>query len=134
MSTGMNVPHGSASAQQVYELGVRLGVLYQRIDDLLDYDCSWGATGIGRFRVNILRQRGSFMIVSRDERASGGAVLSHSGASAAQRGRWAHRRRRIERFERRSPGRGPVSLRSWRRVRPSGLHDHGPEAASAGGG
>ena len=36
-----------------------------RIDDLLDYDCSWGLPGLGRFRVNILRQRGSFMIVMR---------------------------------------------------------------------
>lgn len=35
------------------------------IDTLLDYDCSWGAAGIGRFRVNILRQRSSFMIVMR---------------------------------------------------------------------
>ncbi|MHB1224081.1 MAG: type IV pilus twitching motility protein PilT, partial [Gemmatimonadaceae bacterium] len=35
------------------------------IDNLRDYDCSWGATGIGRFRVNILRQRSSFMIVMR---------------------------------------------------------------------
>src|SRR5205814_2848351 len=37
----------------------------QRIDSLLDYDCSWGAPGVGRFRVNILRQRSSFMIVMR---------------------------------------------------------------------
>ncbi len=36
-----------------------------RIDRILDYDCSWGASGIGRFRVNILRQRSSFMIVLR---------------------------------------------------------------------
>ncbi|MBL8996156.1 MAG: PilT/PilU family type 4a pilus ATPase [Gemmatimonadales bacterium] len=36
-----------------------------RIDKLQDYDCSWGAAGIGRFRVNILRQRSSFMIVMR---------------------------------------------------------------------
>ena len=36
-----------------------------RIDRILDYDCSWGASGIGRFRVNILRQRSSFMIVMR---------------------------------------------------------------------
>src|SRR5580765_4240025 len=28
-----------------------------RIDKLRDYDCSWGMPGIGRFRVNILRQR-----------------------------------------------------------------------------
>jgi twitching motility protein PilT len=37
----------------------------EKIDSLLDYDCSWGAPGIGRFRVNILRQRSSFMIVMR---------------------------------------------------------------------
>jgi len=35
------------------------------LDNLRDYDCSWGAPGIGRFRVNILRQRSSFMIVMR---------------------------------------------------------------------
>jgi twitching motility protein PilT len=37
----------------------------KRIDSIRDYDCSWGAPGIGRFRVNILRQRSSFMIVMR---------------------------------------------------------------------
>ena len=36
-----------------------------RIDKMRDYDCSWGMPGIGRFRVNILRQRSSFMIVMR---------------------------------------------------------------------
>jgi twitching motility protein PilT len=36
-----------------------------RIDTLTDYDCSWAANGIGRFRVNILKQRSSFMIVMR---------------------------------------------------------------------
>jgi len=36
-----------------------------RIDRMLDFDCSWGAPGIGRFRINILRQRSSFMIVMR---------------------------------------------------------------------
>src|SRR5512133_191310 len=36
-----------------------------RLDTLTDYDCSWSAAGIGRFRVNILRQRSSFMIVMR---------------------------------------------------------------------
>jgi twitching motility protein PilT len=36
-----------------------------RIDGLKDYDCSWGMPGVGRFRVNILRQRSSFMIVMR---------------------------------------------------------------------
>ena len=35
------------------------------IDRVRDYDCSWGAPGVGRFRVNILRQRSSFMIVMR---------------------------------------------------------------------
>ncbi|MDG2282951.1 MAG: PilT/PilU family type 4a pilus ATPase, partial [Longimicrobiales bacterium] len=32
---------------------------------LCDYDCSWGIPGVGRFRVNILKQRGSPMIVLR---------------------------------------------------------------------
>ena len=36
-----------------------------RIDKLTDYDCSWSAPGIGRFRVNILKQRATFMIVMR---------------------------------------------------------------------
>ena len=36
-----------------------------RVDDLTDYDCSWGLPGVGRFRVNMLRQRGTLMIVLR---------------------------------------------------------------------
>ena len=36
-----------------------------RIDTLTDYDCSWSANGIGRFRVNILKQRSSLMVVMR---------------------------------------------------------------------
>ncbi len=37
----------------------------ERIDDITDYDCSYGAPGVGRFRVNILRQRGSLSVVLR---------------------------------------------------------------------
>ena len=37
----------------------------ERIDEIRDYDCSFGAPGVGRFRVNILKQRGSFAIVLR---------------------------------------------------------------------
>jgi twitching motility protein PilT len=37
----------------------------QTIDDLQDYDCSWGLSGVGRFRVNVMRQRGSFNIILR---------------------------------------------------------------------
>ncbi len=37
----------------------------QQFDRLMDYDCSWGLPGIGRFRVNIMKQRGSPMIVMR---------------------------------------------------------------------
>jgi twitching motility protein PilT len=36
-----------------------------RIERLRDFDCSWGKPGVGRFRVNVLRQRSSFMIVMR---------------------------------------------------------------------
>jgi twitching motility protein PilT len=35
------------------------------VDKLLDYDCSWASAGIGRFRVNIMKQRGSFAIIMR---------------------------------------------------------------------
>jgi twitching motility protein PilT len=41
------------------------GDVRRRIDQLQDYDCSWGMPGVGRFRVNILRQRSSFMVVMR---------------------------------------------------------------------
>ena len=37
----------------------------EHFDKLLDYDCSWGIPGVGRFRVNIMKQRGSPMIVMR---------------------------------------------------------------------
>ncbi len=36
-----------------------------KIDRLKDFDCSWGMPGVGRFRVNVLRQRSSFMVVMR---------------------------------------------------------------------
>lgn len=36
-----------------------------RLDHIKDFDCSWGMPGVGRFRVNVLRQRSSFMIVMR---------------------------------------------------------------------
>jgi twitching motility protein PilT len=37
----------------------------KNFDKILDYDCSWGIPGVGRFRVNIMKQRGSPMIVMR---------------------------------------------------------------------
>ena len=56
------------SPDQVKQLALKL-IPRERdregIDELRDYDCSWGVPGLGRFRVNILRQRGSFMIVMR---------------------------------------------------------------------
>ena len=36
-----------------------------KIDDVKEYEGSWSLRGIGRFRVNILRQRSSFMVVLR---------------------------------------------------------------------
>lgn len=35
------------------------------IDSLKDHDCSWHSPGVGRFRVNIMRQRGAHSIVMR---------------------------------------------------------------------
>ena len=54
--------------EQVKALALQLMPLEKdraRIDEISDYDCSWGLPGLGRFRVNIMRQRGSFMIVMR---------------------------------------------------------------------
>ncbi len=36
-----------------------------RLVTLRDFDCSWGVAGVGRFRVNMSRQRSSFMMVLR---------------------------------------------------------------------
>jgi twitching motility protein PilT len=36
-----------------------------KIDRIKDFDCSWGMPGVGRFRVNVLKQRSSFMVVMR---------------------------------------------------------------------
>jgi twitching motility protein PilT len=36
-----------------------------KVDDVKEYEGSWSLRGIGRFRVNILRQRSSFMVVMR---------------------------------------------------------------------
>lgn len=36
-----------------------------RLDELNDYDCSYALPGVGRFRVNIMRQRGAFSVVMR---------------------------------------------------------------------
>ena len=56
------------SHEQVRELAVKL-IPYEsdraRIDELMDYDCSWSLPGLGRFRVNIMKQRGAFAIVMR---------------------------------------------------------------------
>ncbi len=35
------------------------------IDTLQDHDCSWAASGVGRFRVNIMRQRSAHSIIMR---------------------------------------------------------------------
>ena len=56
------------SHAQVRELAVKL-IPHEgdreRIDEIQDYDCSWGLPGLGRFRVNIHKQRGVLGIVMR---------------------------------------------------------------------
>ena len=37
----------------------------QRLETLKDFDCSWGVAGVGRFRVNVSRQRSSLLSSSR---------------------------------------------------------------------
>jgi twitching motility protein PilT len=54
--------------EQVRQLAMKLvphDDLRAQLDQLFDYDCSWGVAGLGRFRVNILKQRGHFSIVLR---------------------------------------------------------------------
>lgn len=53
--------------EQTRQLAAQLVPEWERknIDKLRDYDCSWGASGVGRFRVNVFRQRGSMGIIMR---------------------------------------------------------------------
>lgn len=53
--------------EQTRQLALQLIPEWERanIDKLRDYDCSWGARGVGRFRVNLFRQRGTLGIVMR---------------------------------------------------------------------
>jgi twitching motility protein PilT len=53
--------------EQTRQLALQLIPEWERanIDKLRDYDCSWGAKGVGRFRVNLFRQRGTLGIVMR---------------------------------------------------------------------
>ncbi len=53
--------------EQTRQLAQQLVPEWERknVDKLRDYDCSWGASGVGRFRVNIFRQRGSMGIIMR---------------------------------------------------------------------
>ncbi len=53
--------------EQTRQLAQQLVPEWERgnIDKLRDYDCSWGARGVGRFRVNIFRQRGTMGIIMR---------------------------------------------------------------------
>jgi twitching motility protein PilT len=54
--------------EQVKQLALRIlpnDGTRERLEELFDHDCSWGLPGVGRFRVNVLRQRGSLSIVLR---------------------------------------------------------------------
>ncbi len=56
------------TAEQTQSIAVHLlGTEASKVDmdALRDHDCSWAADGVGRFRVNILRQRASYGIVLR---------------------------------------------------------------------
>ena len=54
-------------AEQTRQLAQQLVPEWEKenVDTLRDYDCSWGAPGVGRFRVNIFRQRGTMGIIMR---------------------------------------------------------------------
>jgi hypothetical protein len=54
-----------------------------RLDSLKDFDCSWGMPGVGRFRVNVLRQA----LLLHDRDAGDSLYRAH------HRGSWDYRRR-----------------------------------------
>ena len=77
-----------------------------RLDELKEYDTSYSAPGIGRFRVNVYRQRGSLAVVMRfiptEIPADGlarAADAGHPGARRAPERHGARRRRRGQRQE-----------------------------------
>lgn len=55
------------SPEQTRGLAQKLLPEWERgnVDKLRDYDCSWGVPSIGRFRVNVFRQRGTLGIILR---------------------------------------------------------------------
>jgi twitching motility protein PilT len=55
------------SPEQVAQICAQLIPPHERdrLHQITDYDCSWSASGVGRFRVNVLRQRGTLMAVLR---------------------------------------------------------------------
>ena len=63
----MPITKQQVGAEQSRQLAQQLLPEWERgnIDKLRDYDCSWGAPGVGRFRVNIFRQRGTLGIIMR---------------------------------------------------------------------
>ncbi len=52
-------------ARAVARLVIQKAEVREQLDELKEYDTSYSATGIGRFRVNVYRQRGSLAIVMR---------------------------------------------------------------------
>ncbi len=55
-------PEDTAAATEIILRGSRH---HEPLDDLLEHDTSYSAQGIGRFRVNVYRQRGTLAIVMR---------------------------------------------------------------------
>ena len=103
-----------------------------RIDRLRDYDCSWGMPGVGRFRVNILRQRSSFMIVMRVIPVHGAdarVAPPAGGAGAARRvGARPHARDRRERERQELHRRGDGAPHQ---PHPAQAHRHDRESRSS---
>ena len=54
-----------AQTQALAEIILRRSRYKEDIEDLQEYDTSYGASGIGRYRVNIYRQRGTIAIALR---------------------------------------------------------------------
>jgi twitching motility protein PilT len=58
-------PLGPADTQSVCEILLGDAPASQQLDELQEHDCSYSIDGIGRFRVNLFRQRGSLCAILR---------------------------------------------------------------------
>src|SRR5215813_14241220 len=58
-------PLRKEDTESIARLVIRDSAVRNEVANLREYDCAYQATGVGRFRVNVYRQRGTLGIVMR---------------------------------------------------------------------